>query len=277
MNNINENVTKEHSDNIRHFRNVLAMPVLTQGVDHQVNDKWLAMFRDRAIIPAKAHYEGNQRLGFYYQWLWQQLISHHPDFELVGEEIQLHEAKRTLGAIDFLVFNKLSKQLEHWEVAIKFYLAYQQRWLGPNSADNLDNKINKMVQHQLAMTQHQAYKDQYAKSLGQPTCQRLIVQGRLFDHFRNEESGSALPINPDVNKGLWCFQSQAERLSLKILTKRDWLTPPCYSSIPALMIPSSITVPTQGIAEDNQVWFIVPDHWPLHNRDRPKHYRQSAP
>ncbi|UIP28933.1 DUF1853 family protein [Photobacterium sp. TLY01] len=277
MNDINKNVTKEHNDNIRHFRHVLDMPVLTQGVDHQVSDKWLGKFRDRAIIPADAHYDGNQRLGFYYQWLWQQLINHHPDFELVGEEIQLHEAKRTLGAIDFLVFNKQSNQLEHWEVAIKFYLAYQQRWLGPNSADNLDNKINKMIQHQLAMTQHQAYKDQYAKSLGQPSCQRLIVQGRLFDHFRNEESGSALPINPDVHKGLWCFQSQAEDLSLKILTKRDWLTPPSYSSMPTLMVPSAITVPTQGVAEDNQVWFIVPDHWPLHNRDRHQHDRPSTP
>ncbi|KKD01240.1 hypothetical protein KY46_04435 [Photobacterium halotolerans] len=262
---------------MRHFRHVLDMPVLTQGVDHQVSDEWLGKFRDRAIIPADAHYDGNQRLGFYYQWLWQQLINHHPDFELVGEEIQLHEAKRTLGAIDFLVFNKQSNQLEHWEVAIKFYLAYQQRWLGPNSADNLDNKINKMIQHQLAMTQHQAYKDQYAKSLGQPSCQRLIVQGRLFDHFRNEESGSALPINPDVHKGLWCFQSQTEDLSLKILTKRDWLTPPSYSSMPTLMVPSAITVPTQGVAEDNQVWFIVPDHWPLHNRDRHQHDRPSTP
>ncbi|WP_052729884.1 DUF1853 family protein [Photobacterium halotolerans] len=277
MNDINKNVTKEHNDNIRHFRHVLDMPVLTQGVDHQVSDEWLGKFRDRAIIPADAHYDGNQRLGFYYQWLWQQLINHHPDFELVGEEIQLHEAKRTLGAIDFLVFNKQSNQLEHWEVAIKFYLAYQQRWLGPNSADNLDNKINKMIQHQLAMTQHQAYKDQYAKSLGQPSCQRLIVQGRLFDHFRNEESGSALPINPDVHKGLWCFQSQTEDLSLKILTKRDWLTPPSYSSMPTLMVPSAITVPTQGVAEDNQVWFIVPDHWPLHNRDRHQHDRPSTP
>lgn len=268
MTNFIKSERKERNVHDRDFQSVLTIPVLTQDISHQVDDAWLAHFRKRAVIPAHVSYEGNQRLGFYYQWLWQQLIIHHPDFELVAEELQLHEDKRTLGAIDFLVFNKSMNQLEHWEVAIKFYLAHQNRWLGPNSADNLDRKINRMVDHQLAMTSHQAYQTQYAETLGQPVCQRLIVQGRLFDHFRYEESGSGLSINPCVNKGLWCFQSQADTLSLRALSKREWLTPPAYVPTTLEMDVSTITVPTQGIDACNRLWFIVPDHWPLHNRDK---------
>ncbi|KDM93231.1 DUF1853 family protein [Photobacterium galatheae] len=268
MTNFIKTESKEHDIHFRDFQRVLTIPVLTQGLHHQIDDRWLSDFRDRAVIPAHVLYAGNQRLGFYYQWLWQQLITHHPDYELVAEELQLHENKRTLGAIDFLVFNKTLNQLEHWEVAIKFYLAYQQRWLGPNSADNLDRKINRMIDHQLAMTSHQAYRNQYAETLGQPVCQRLIVQGRLFDHFQDKESGSDLPINPHVNKGLWCFQSQASTLALRALSKREWLTPPAFVPQSLEMDASAITVPTQGVDDNNRVWFIVPDHWPLHNRDK---------
>ncbi|QUJ66540.1 DUF1853 family protein [Photobacterium sp. GJ3] len=261
-------VNKKQDQHEKDFFSVLSMPVLTQGIRHQVDDHWLTAFRKNAIIPSAATYKGNQRLGFYYQWLWQQLIEHHPDYELVGEELQLQEGKRTLGAIDFLVYNKIEAQLEHWEVAIKFYLAHQHRWLGPNSADNLDNKIKKMVEHQLEMANHPAYQAQYAADLGQPVCQRLIVQGRLFEHFHQEETGSDLPINPAVQSGRWCFQSQATGNQLRALTKREWLTPPAFSSSHQALLPDEITVPTQGIDENQQIWFIVPDHWPLHNRDR---------
>ncbi|GAL05455.1 hypothetical protein JCM19237_545 [Photobacterium aphoticum] len=44
-----------------------------------------------------------------------------------------------------MVKNKCTGELEHWEVAIKFYLAWEQQWPGPNAKDNLDKKAQRML------------------------------------------------------------------------------------------------------------------------------------
>ncbi|OAN18505.1 hypothetical protein A3K86_06350 [Photobacterium jeanii] len=254
------------------FKTLLSLPALTQQQPFQTDNTWLDRFKANAILPQTLSYQGNKRLGFYYQWLWQQLITAHPDYELVAEEIQLSWNKQTLGAIDFLVQNKQTNELEHWEVAIKFYLAYQQQWLGPNANDNLDKKTQRMVEHQLMLCDHPAYQQKWQQEFGAVTTKRLIMQGRLFDSFDGAEMGSPLAINPQVSKGRWCFKHQAMTLItqgkiFKHLNKTQWITPPRFNELVESIDLTTLTTPTQAVDEFNQAWFIVPDHWPLHNKD----------
>ena len=254
------------------FRNdinaVLTCPSLTCGQPFVADETWLFDFRAKATIPDHTDYQGNRRLGFYYQWLWQQLIAAHPDYLLVAEEIQLKWNKQTLGAIDFLVKNTITGQLEHWEVAIKFYLAFQNSWPGPNANDNLDKKTARMLEHQLALCDHPAFKQQLAPQFGQPAIKRLIMQGRLFYPHDKHSSGSGIAINPDALNGKWCYQSQAPGLQLKQLSKTHWISPPRYQDLNTYLDTDELSIPTQAVSPDNQVWFVVPDHWPTHNRDR---------
>lgn len=245
------------------FQTLLMMPNIVTTCDYAISHQWLQQFAKRAIIPANVTYHGNTRLGFYYQWLWQQLIIHHPDYSLIGEEIQLQWQQQTVGAIDFLVHNHCSDEIEHWEVAIKFYLSYQHQWPGPNAIDNLDKKINRMIDHQLQLTDHPAFKlfTDY-----QPTQRRLIMQGRLFNAWPKTHSGSAITINPRSFKGRWCYCSQATTLILKKLEKRQWIAPPFFTELTTYLDINHIDIPTQAIDSNNQIWFIVPDHWPQHNR-----------
>ncbi|SMY15016.1 DUF1853 family protein [Photobacterium aquimaris] len=243
------------------FNALLIMPNIVTNCHYSISDHWLRNFAKRAVIPTNISYHGNTRLGFYYQWLWQQLIIHHPDYSLIGEEIQL-QSQQTVGALDFLVHNHCSDEIEHWEVAIKFYLSFEHQWPGPNAKDNLDKKVNRMVDHQLQLTDHPAF--QYL-NYPYPTQRRLIMQGRLFDAWPDSHSGSDMPINSTSLKGRWCYCSQATTLDLKILKKRQWIAPPLFSQLITSLNIAEIDVPTQAIDQDNQVWFIVPDHWPQHN------------
>lgn len=89
-------------------------------------------------IPDVHFRQSYSRLGFLYQDLCAQLFNAHPDYTIEAEELQLTDSGKTLGAIDFIVHNQRESTLEHWEVAVKFYLLFNQRWYGPNAQDRLD-------------------------------------------------------------------------------------------------------------------------------------------
>lgn len=267
-------------DNVQQIANdfnaVLTLPSLTNQQRFQIDDAWLTAFKSKAHIPNIEAYEGNRRLGFYYQWLWLQLINSHPDYALVAEEVQLNWQNQTLGAIDFLVKNLRTNEVEHWEVAIKFYLAYQGQWLGPNASDNLDKKTARMVDHQLRLTEHPAYQTVLQSQYGLIRHKRLIMQGRLFDCIDDKQQGSNIAINPATVNGKWCFKHQAIALTKQhyqffTLSKPQWICPPRPSTSTQKKSPylelDQLTTPTQAIDQNDQVWFIVPDHWPLHNND----------
>ncbi|MGF1690465.1 DUF1853 family protein [Photobacterium kagoshimensis] len=254
------------------FNAVLTLPSLTKQQQFQVDDAWLAAFRHNAQIPKVKSYQGNRRLGFYYQWLWLQLIEAHPNYVLIAEEVQLNWQHQTLGAIDFLVKDTQTNTLEHWEVAVKYYLAYQEQWLGPNANDNLDKKTARMVEHQLRLTDHPAYLGVFTEQYGTVAQKRLIMQGRLFHHYQGQESGSSMLTHPEVTSGLWCFKHQANTLleqgkQFKPLSKPQWISPPAFTNLADQLALAELTTPTQVVDQTNTVWFIVPDHWPLHNND----------
>ncbi|MCW8327568.1 DUF1853 family protein [Photobacterium sp. SDRW27] len=256
----NQTTANEHARNTAGA--VLHLPPLLTGHPFIADQCWLDAFRAGAKLPENLNYQGGKRLGFYYQWLWQQLILNHPDYELLGEELQLTVDKKTLGAIDFLVKNLQTEQIEHWEVAIKFYLAYEHSWPGPNARDNLDKKAKRMLTHQLMLSSHPAYKATLEQQYGRPDVRRLIMQGRLFYPAHAGDSGSDIELNPDAAKGLWCYSQQAQTLDLRRIAKPEWIAPPSFESLKQEPPLTAVTNPTMAVAPDNQIWFVMPEKWP---------------
>ncbi|MBY5949019.1 DUF1853 family protein [Photobacterium rosenbergii] len=256
----NNTTASDHADNS--FNAVLTLPPLLGGHPFIANQCWLDEFARNAIIPLGLEYQGGRRLGFYYQWLWQQLILHHPYYELLAEEIQLSVDKRTLGAVDFLVKDLRTNLVEHWEVAIKFYLAFEDSWPGPNARDNLDMKANKMLGHQLMLSEHPAFIDSYQPLYGKINKRRLIMQGRVFYPAFADYTGSGIQLAAEASQGLWCYSEQAAKLNLRAIAKPEWIAPPRYSQLAKEPVLTTVSNPTMAIAPDDKIWFVMPEHWP---------------
>lgn len=211
-------------------------------------------------------YQGNSRLGFWYQHVCHQHFLSHPHYDVLLEEVQLfHQDKKTIGAIDFLIHDHQHIEIQHWEVAVKFYLLHENLWYGPNSRDRLDLKLAHMLNHQLKMTQTASFQQSYAQYKHiQP---KLLMQGRLYVNPFLEQSipntclGYAL--NQSQIQGKWCYQSQRHLISepLYPLAKADWLTGKSTLTKPLTEIGDKFV---HCQSQSGQFWFIVPNTWPEH-------------
>ncbi|CAN1601719.1 DUF1853 family protein [Pseudomonas mediterranea] len=98
-----------------------------------------------------------QRLGLYYERLWQFAVQHAPGIELIAANLPIRREGQTLGELDLLLRDK--DGIHHLELAIKLYLGPQQgdgrdtaQWLGPGCHDRLDRKLTHLREHQLPIS-----------------------------------------------------------------------------------------------------------------------------
>ena len=152
-------------------------------------------------------------------------------YTLIGQSIKRMDGTRTLGELDFLLRNQITGQIEHWEVAIKFYLGeadfFADQWLGLNRRDSLGRKINHLHQHQFDMD---LIDGQIIET------RRAIIKGRLFypldrlatyDTAQQDSYSVASWISDKHLTGAWgtgipstpphCVWRRAERL--------EWISP----------------------------------------------------
>ncbi|MFZ5560419.1 MAG: DUF1853 family protein [Pseudomonadota bacterium] len=165
-----------------------------------------------------------------------------PLYRLVGHSLPIRSKNRTLGELDFLVEERASGELQHWEVAVKFYLGVtpggaHAGWIGPGLKDRLDLKVERLLQHQLGISRRPeavGLLRQLGLPLPAPVC---LVKGRLFYPPRARladwaPDGAA----PGHLTGWW--MPQAGFLSLYAdaglqwirLPREHWLTPVDLSS-----------------------------------------------
>ena len=170
------------------------------------------------------HHE-HKLLGTYFECLFQFFFKHAPNWQLVAHNIQIIEDKQTLGELDIIAHhqaNNRAKEEYHLELAVKFYLQHPDHtgleanhWLGPQSRDRLDLKLNKLSQKQFPFLAHQSVKDALEKKgLPLPSQQRLILKGYLFSRWGQK---SILPdqVNKRCLTGQWIHQSEIGRLTEK--------------------------------------------------------------
>lgn len=216
-------------------------------------------------------YTGNSRLGFWYQHLCLQHFHSHPDYQLIADEIQLNNNGRTIGAIDFIVKHRPTDTVEHWEVAIKFYILFDGLWFGPNSKDRLDLKLSHMLEHQLNMSNHECFKQQYPQL--EHIHPQLLLQGRLYTNpFRRQEVPTSC-LGYDINRsqvnGYWCFWSEFENVEepLYALKKGQWLT---GRNDQNALLTSETDEFVHCQSRSGDFWFVLPNDWPYNHSSHRK-------
>ncbi|MDN2481726.1 DUF1853 family protein [Vibrio agarivorans] len=209
-------------------------------------------------------YQGNPRLGFIYQHLCTELITQSRQYDVVLEEVQINDQHgKTLGAIDLILHNKMTGLDEHWEVAIKFYLLHGGTWFGPNAHDQLDKKLERMLNHQLKMSQTPQFR--HLHSALSPITERLLLQGRLYTNPFNNELTPTTCLGFNLNQsqicGHWCYQHQFDLIkeTLFEIEKVDW-------AAGGTLVKRPLTQPTARFthaqSQSGQFWFIVENDWP---------------
>ncbi len=223
-------------------------------------------FQSQALsltAPENLRYQGNPRLGFIYQDLCAQIFTLAPRYQLLEQEIQLNAQGRTLGAVDFIVNDEQLGQLQHWEVAVKFYLLRDGLWYGPNAQDRLDKKLTHMLTHQLALSHHPQFIQEWPQY--RALIPQLLLQGRLYINPFEPETvpqtchGQRL-VSSQI-QGKWCYFHQWPRIAqpLFALDKSQWAVGCSEFAQPITTLDGRFI---HAQSADGQFWFLVNDQWP---------------
>ena len=93
------------------------------------------------------------RLGFHFEgllsfWLEDGFARKLHPYETLASNVQLYNGKQTTGELDLILYNHAEQLVEHWELAIKFFMGSTPfepvNWVGINSNDNLQRKMTHM-------------------------------------------------------------------------------------------------------------------------------------
>jgi hypothetical protein len=192
---------------------------------------WLhGLQREPAALHAHLAFQPFGRLGRYAEKLMTFYLQHLG--VLAAHNVQVRLAgSRTIGEFDFLVWR--GGDLLHWEFATKFYLletagasTEQQRadyFVGPNLADSLGAKMDKIFSRQLALSAHPAAQP----LLPQPVAAaEALVKGWLFYPHGDTPLLPALGVCAAHCRGFWCgLADLAPAPRYAVLPRLSWLAP----------------------------------------------------
>lgn len=255
-------------------------------------DDWQARLAhwsaDPAARPQCLAEPANPRLGYYFERLYECVLTQLLGWELVTRNLQVREAGgRTLGELDFVVRNPGTGAVEHHEIAVKFYLGYPQnqagtRWYGPNSHDRLDLKVGRLLDHQSRSGERAETRALLAElGVREPVVPRVFMPGYLF-----YPAGQVvrLPDFVPANhlRGHWLYHHQTRTLDTRHwvpLHKPHWLGPWHQAEEPdggvarlALadvqernrprLFAALAQSPDTGLWQETARTFVVPSAWP---------------
>lgn len=189
------------------------------------------------LAQRKSHF-----LGPYFEQLWLFYLKNSPRYQLLSSNLQVQHQGKTLGEFDIIAYDHYTQRHVHQELAVKFYLSYTQqetgitRWIGPQSIDRLDLKLEKLIHHQLVLGQlepSQLPLSQLGISQLEP---QLLMKGYLFSPLQSRESQAPclLPnyVNPQHSHHHWLkhrrfiqmLHSEKSNQRWKVLSKQQWLS-----------------------------------------------------
>ncbi len=202
-----------------------------------------AMDRDAkatADLLARSH---DQRLGTYFESLLALWLEHDPRYELLARNLPVRQPRKgggreTLGELDMLVMNHALNRVEHWEVAVKFYLGRlpvtggpaHEQWVGPGLKDRLDTKVARLLDHQLRLPEHPRARALLHERGLKVAGSRVFMKGRLFYPLTARPGPPALAA-PEHLRGWWlrigAFPGPFKTRDWlwRCLSRREWLAP----------------------------------------------------
>lgn len=202
------------------------------------------------------------RLGFHFEgllafWLVDGYRLGVHAFELIAHNVPLYRERQTIGELDFIVLNHTTNCVEHWELAIKFFLGSPPftptHWQGINSKDTLQRKMRHMQDKQFGVVWVET------NTHGRVKIDKrfAIIKGRFFlplpiDNIRLHRH---LPLATQISQHRLHRSGFAAQLP-------DWLSPtlPCHhwTTLSALTDTSTAsTLPTLGLHQARYVEWIT--------------------
>ncbi|AKZ63214.1 hypothetical protein F506_11525 [Herbaspirillum hiltneri N3] len=208
--------------------------IASLGVLSEMDITWLqALDKNPRELYLLINAQPSARLGRYAEKLMTFYLQQ--TGRLIAHNVQVRNGPNdTIGEFDFLVRDPVQAGAVHWEFATKFYLLESHRdhmqadaFVGPNLADSLGAKMDKIMQQQLMLSAHPAA----AQYLPQPvTRAQALVKGWLFYGETMEDVAlpAALGISGQHCRGFWCELSALEVSDSErylVLPRLEWLAP----------------------------------------------------
>ncbi len=231
---------------------------------------------------------GERRVGRYFERLIVYWLRHVRGLDVIAQTFPVREGGRTLGEID-LVFRDELGRVNHWELAVKFYLdasgvdwqsdGPSARLIGPNARDSFEEKMNRMYGHQLRLSE---------RHFPDVQVRRAFVKGRIFYRDRDAPGGN-LPkrLSPGHLRGCWFHASDIELIphdaaGFLVLAKPFWLSAETSHRTDASILGQARLIETleehfdqqdrpvlvsqlaangEGLTESHR-FFVVSDAWP---------------
>jgi len=135
----------------------------------------------------------NLRLGHLAEKVVAELIKSSTNYEVLYENIQIIEDKKTIGELDFIIQNRANNEILHLELAYKFYLLAPgintkslSNWIGPNRKDSLKEKLEKLKAKQFPLLYHNCTKSNLSKIDIDSISQALCMLVSLFIPYENK-------------------------------------------------------------------------------------------
>ena len=196
-----------------------------------------AWFQEWKLVPTTSLKLTEYKLGLRFEAVVAQWIELEPSLHLLAKNLVVHDGKRTIGEFDLILEN--NGTVEHWELAVKFYLgvgdvSYLDNWHGPDPTDTLARKINRMTSHQLRLSQHPAGQRLLQQHGWEVRRARSLVKGRLFHPYHSFRLQTLLMppnVNPGHEQGWWitatdfALAPQLKNARFVILERSQWFAP----------------------------------------------------
>lgn len=234
--------------------------------------------RLRPKLEASLQTLNSHRLGVYFEQLWDFAFTHHPDYTLLARNLAIRSEGQTLGELDFVVRHLPDNAVEHWEVAVKFYLRVDDHWVGPGLRDRLDIKLARMRDHQLPVARSRPGLEALRHLELRLDRQWTLMPGRLFTPLAAPAQG------PQASRYWWATSALFLQYFLTgprhwlPLQKTSWLAPVDTDSsdgyspvelretvLPSLLARGPVCIAaTTADADETEPFcrgFIVPDGW----------------
>ena len=156
---------------------------------------------------------GRIPMGRYFEHLIYFILERDDRYEILLKNHQVMEEKKTIGELDVVVRDTKTGKIDHWEIALKFYLqrldnADHVSMVGPNLNDNLQLKMDKLTQHQLPLSKNPSFAPFFDS---QHIDSKLFIKGQFFYHL-NLSNKPPLHANPQHEKGWWCTLDELKPL-----------------------------------------------------------------
>lgn len=190
---------------------------------------FLELDKNQDAVNAHFNALGNMPMGKYFEQLLFFILKHDDRYDIVLQNHQILNGKTTVGELDVVLKNMSTGQIEHWEIALKYYLQTHPSesyscMVGPNAKDNLERKMNKLITHQLPL-QTDLTKSGITDT--STVSNRLCLKGQFFYHL-NMRKIEPMHASADHEKGWWCFSSEIERIltdqfRYSVIQKPDWI------------------------------------------------------